>query len=223
MTRAICAPTACRGGSAAVSPAESLPAEQKWPFRRAIDAIERCRVATRNIRKATPGQHGQPPDFACTLRSILRAAGNCHMAVCNKTGRRPASGDRPPSYGGLCICLSGKKKLPSGTARSPCRLSDNKLRFRATNMLRWPGWAGSPGRLHCGKRLVASWVETDFGRRTAKFLQFRLGPFSIHFSRPKAGLRGSRPGNCNSPVAAGAGHYFSPRRSIAPSNQGIFP
>ncbi len=42
---------------------------------------------------------------------------------------------------------------------SPCRFCDNKLRFRATNMSQWPGWAGSPGRLLCGKRLVALGVD----------------------------------------------------------------
>ena len=60
---------------------------------------------------------------------------------------------------------TARKSCCGPCGRSPCRLCSKKLRFRATNMSQWPGWAGSPGRLLCCKRFAVLWgTDQPLGR-----------------------------------------------------------
>ena len=96
---------------------------------------------------------------------------NCHRPRCSVRSMGEACQHEQPENGGTRFTRptlrvahhpTGLEKIACPAAgRSPCRLRDNKLRFRATNMSQWPGWAGSPGRLLCCKRFVAFGSTTD--------------------------------------------------------------
>jgi hypothetical protein len=110
-----------------------------------------------------PGTRGTCFRVAGRGGGSRRSAGTRRKTALTRTlsrrGNNPHPNPLPKGEG-----TAGKSYCgPCG--RSPCRLCSKKLRFRATNMSQWPGWAGSPGRLLCCKRFAALWgTDRPLGR-----------------------------------------------------------